>query len=52
MYAIRSYYALLAAYLRRDITLDDAVGRSPDPDEFRNLLSNSQSQASGVARKR
>ncbi|MDX1815910.1 MAG: type IV pili twitching motility protein PilT, partial [Thermodesulfobacteriota bacterium] len=30
---------LLAAYLKRNITLDEAVGRSPDPEEFRNLLS-------------
>jgi len=44
--------SLLASYLRRDITLDDAVGRSPDPEEFRNLLSTSQAQAPGVARKR
>ena len=33
--------SLLAAYLRRNITLDDAVGRSPDPEEFRNLLTTS-----------
>jgi twitching motility protein PilT len=33
--------SLLAAYLRRNITLDDAVGRSTDPEEFRNLLSTS-----------
>jgi twitching motility protein PilT len=33
--------SLLAGYLRRNITLDDAVGRSPDPEEFRNLLSTS-----------
>ncbi len=30
--------SLLAAYLKRTITLDDAVGRSSDPEEFRNLL--------------
>ncbi len=30
--------SLLAAFLRREITLDDAVGRSSDPDEFRNLM--------------
>jgi len=30
--------SLLAAYLKRNITLDDAVGRSSDPEEFRNLL--------------
>jgi len=39
--------SLLAAYLRRSITLDDAVGRSSDPEEFRNLLSTSP--AAGVA---
>jgi twitching motility protein PilT len=33
--------SLLAAYLKRNITLDDAVGRSPDPEEFRNLVSTS-----------
>jgi twitching motility protein PilT len=30
--------SLIAAYLKRNITLDDAVGRSSDPEEFRNLL--------------
>ncbi len=41
--------SLLAALLRRDITLDDAVGRSSDPDEFKNLLAAAQnaSQAAG-----
>ncbi len=37
--------SLLASYLRRSITLDDAVGRSPDPEEFRNLLSASSAAA-------
>jgi len=37
--------SLLAAYLRRNITLDDAVGRSSDPEEFRNLLSTSPAAA-------
>jgi twitching motility protein PilT len=37
--------SLLAAYLRRNITLDDAVGRSTDPEEFRNLLSTSPATA-------
>jgi len=37
--------SLLAAYLRRNITLDDAVGRSHDPEEFRNLLSTSPAAA-------
>ena len=44
--------SLLASLLRRDITLDDAVGRSSDPEEFRNLLSTSQASASGVGRKK
>jgi len=44
--------SLLASYLRRDITLDDAVGRSSDPEEFRNLLSTSQASASGAVRKK
>ena len=39
--------SLIAAYLKRNITLDDAMGRSPDPEEFRNLLSTSP--ASGVS---
>jgi twitching motility protein PilT len=39
--------SLISAYLKRNITLDDAVGRSPDPEEFRNLLS--ASPASGVS---
>jgi twitching motility protein PilT len=34
--------SLLASYLRRDITLEDAVGRSSDPDEFRNLMTAAQ----------
>ncbi|MCL5965737.1 MAG: type IV pilus twitching motility protein PilT [Deltaproteobacteria bacterium] len=42
--------SLLALYLRREITLDDAIGRSSDPDEFRNLLTNSQ-QAQGAGRR-
>ena len=43
--------SLLATYQRREITLDDAVGRSSDPDEFRNLLSNAQSHPQGPARR-
>jgi twitching motility protein PilT len=42
--------SLLALYLRREITLDDSIGRSPDPDEFRNLLTTSQ-QAHGAGRR-
>jgi twitching motility protein PilT len=34
--------SLLAAYLRREITLEDAIGRSTDPDEFRTLLGSAQ----------
>ena len=44
-------WSLLATYLRREITLDDAVGRSSDPDEFRNLLTNAQSHPQGPGRK-
>ncbi|MGE5663150.1 MAG: type IV pilus twitching motility protein PilT [Deltaproteobacteria bacterium] len=43
--------SLIAAYLRRDISLDDAVGRSQDPDEFKNLLQAAQSGSSAAARK-
>src|SRR5512144_1376914 len=43
--------SLLATYLRREITLDDAVGRSSDPDEFRNLLTNAQSHSQGAGRR-
>ncbi|OGP35201.1 MAG: type IV pili twitching motility protein PilT [Deltaproteobacteria bacterium GWC2_65_14] len=43
--------SLLAAYLRRDISLDDAVGRSTDPEEFRNLLSTSQAAGPGAGRR-
>ena len=42
--------SLLASYLRREITLDDAVGRSSDPDEFRNLLTSSQNAPQGPRR--
>ena len=43
--------SLLAAYLRREITLDDAVGRSTDPEEFRNLLSSAHNAPQGTARR-
>ena len=43
--------SLLATYLRREITLDDAVGRSSDPDEFRNLLTAAQSAPQGPGRR-
>lgn len=43
--------SLLAAYLRRDISLDDAVGRSTDPEEFRNLLSTSKAAGPGAGRR-
>jgi twitching motility protein PilT len=34
--------ALASLYLRRLITLEDAIGRSSDPEEFQNLISNPQ----------
>jgi twitching motility protein PilT len=43
--------SLLAAYLRRDITLDDAVGRSTDPEEFRNLLTTAHNAPQGAGRR-
>ena len=43
--------SLLAAYLRRDITLDDAVGRSTDPEEFRNLLTSAHNAPQGAGRR-
>jgi twitching motility protein PilT len=43
--------SLLAAFLRREITLDDAVGRSSDPDEFRNLMSQAHNAPQGAGRK-
>ncbi len=43
--------SLLAAHLRRDISLDDAVGRSPDPDEFRTLLTASQGASPAAGRR-
>ncbi len=30
--------SLFSLYLRREITLEDALGRSPEPDEFRQML--------------
>jgi twitching motility protein PilT len=42
--------SLIALYLRREITLDDAMGRSSDPDEFRNLLGSAQNRAPGPPR--
>jgi twitching motility protein PilT len=39
--------ALAALYLKRLISLDDAVGRSSDPDELRNILSGSQAGQTG-----
>ncbi|HEY3489714.1 MAG TPA: type IV pilus twitching motility protein PilT [Candidatus Deferrimicrobiaceae bacterium] len=42
--------SLIALLLRREITLDDAMGRSSDPDEFRNLLSAAQNRAPGPPR--
>ncbi len=43
--------SLLAAFLRREITLDEAVGRSSDPDEFRNLMSQAHNAPQGAGRK-
>ncbi len=43
--------SLLAAFLRRDISLDDAVGRSPDPEEFRTLLTAAQSGSPAAGRR-
>ncbi len=43
--------SLLSLYLRREITLDDAVGRSPDPEEFRNLLTAAQNAPQGAGRR-
>jgi twitching motility protein PilT len=43
--------SLLAAYLRREITLDDAVGRSTDPEEFRNLLSAAHNAPQGAGKR-
>jgi twitching motility protein PilT len=43
--------SLLAAYLRREITLDDAVGRSPDPDELRNMITVAQNVPQGAGRR-
>jgi twitching motility protein PilT len=43
--------SLLSLFLRREITLDDAVGRSNDPDEFRNLLTSAQNAPQGAGRR-
>ena len=43
--------SLLSLYLRREITLDDAVGRSPDPEELRNLLTAAQNAPPGAGRR-
>ncbi len=42
--------SLIALLLKREITLDDAMGRSSDPDEFRNLLTAAQNRAAGMQR--
>lgn len=34
--------SLLALYLKREITLEDAMARSPEPDEFRQMLQGQQ----------
>jgi twitching motility protein PilT len=43
--------SLLALYYRREINLEDAIGRSSDPDELRNLISSAQNNPGGAARK-
>ncbi|RII25174.1 MAG: type IV pili twitching motility protein PilT [Geobacter sp.] len=35
---------LIGLYLRREITLEDALGRSPEPDEFKQMVANAGSQ--------
>jgi twitching motility protein PilT len=42
--------SLIALLLKREITLDDAMGRSSDPDEFRNLLTAAQNRVPGAPR--
>ncbi|GAB4296100.1 MAG: type IV pilus twitching motility protein PilT [Desulfuromonadia bacterium] len=43
--------ALFSLLSRRIITLDDALGRSPDPDEFRQMLANAGMGGGGVPRR-
>ncbi len=43
--------ALLNLYQRRLITLEDAIGRSPDPEEFRQMLKNLELGGGRVKRK-
>ncbi|MCL1925667.1 MAG: type IV pilus twitching motility protein PilT [Syntrophorhabdaceae bacterium] len=43
--------SLVAALQRREISLDDAVGRSSDPDELRNLIAAMQQQGAQAGRK-
>ena len=43
--------SLIAALQRGEIALEDAVGRSGDPDELRNLLSTVQQQGASTGRK-
>ncbi len=44
--------ALLNLYRRRLISLDDAMGRSPDPEEFRQMLKNLEAGGGARPRKR
>ena len=43
--------SLASLFLRRMITLEDALGRSSDPDELRNMISNPQSAENRRARR-
>jgi twitching motility protein PilT len=43
--------SLLAHYFRREITLEDAIGRSSDPDELRNLITAAQNNPGGAPRR-
>ena len=44
--------ALLALYGKRVITLDEAMGRSGNPEEFRNMLNDQMGAKSGQGRPR
>jgi twitching motility protein PilT len=41
--------SLASLHLRRLISLDDAIGRSSDPDELRNLIGRGPAAAGGPA---
>jgi len=42
--------SLCALYIRRMITLEEAIGRSSDPDELQTMISNASQSAAGQAR--